>query len=104
MRGQTLQELYDAEITPLQIKPSYRTFQHWHMTGTKFAALAGGGTVYILVLVAGLGLRTSLASMPGDLTCHLGNALRHPDPGKDIRNACFLDLPQSRYHDWTHHH
>ncbi|KAG1844454.1 hypothetical protein F4604DRAFT_1532572, partial [Suillus subluteus] len=38
------------------------------------------GTVYFLVLVAGLGLRTSLASMPGDLSCHLGNALRHPDP------------------------
>ncbi|KAG2747733.1 hypothetical protein P692DRAFT_201866827 [Suillus brevipes Sb2] len=80
MRAQTLQELYDAEIAPLQIKPSYRTFQHWHTTGTKFAALAGGGTVYFLVLVAGLGLRTSLASMPGDLACHLGNALRHPDP------------------------
>ena len=80
--GKSLQEVYDVEVAPLENKPSYRTFQHWYTRGTRYAAVAGGGTVYILVLVAGLGLRTSLASIPGDLTCHLGNALRNPDPGK----------------------
>ncbi|KAJ8581512.1 hypothetical protein M405DRAFT_714384, partial [Rhizopogon salebrosus TDB-379] len=48
------------------------------------------GTAYILVLVAGLGLRSSLASIPGDLTCHLGNALRNPDPDTAIR-ATIID-------------
>lgn len=82
LRDQSLEEVYEADVVPLQKKPTYRTFQRWYTTGTRFAAVAGGGTVYVLVLVAGLGLRSSLASIPGDLTYHLGNALRNPDPGK----------------------
>lgn len=60
-------------------KISLRVFQKWHSAGSKFAALAGGGTIYVLVLIAGLGLRTSITSMTGQGPWELANVLRRPD-------------------------
>ncbi|KAG0692206.1 hypothetical protein DFH29DRAFT_782253, partial [Suillus ampliporus] len=57
---------------------SARTFKDWIQSGSKFAALAAGSTIYILVVVAGLELRTTVGSMVGDLPWQLGNALRQP--------------------------
>ncbi|KAG2109798.1 hypothetical protein BD769DRAFT_1322233, partial [Suillus cothurnatus] len=37
------------------------------------------GTIYVLVLIAGLGLRTSIASMTGQGPWDLANTLRCPD-------------------------
>ncbi|OAX31401.1 hypothetical protein K503DRAFT_806095 [Rhizopogon vinicolor AM-OR11-026] len=61
---QSLEEVYKVDVAPLKNKPSYRTFQHWYTIGTRFVAVAGGGTI--------------------DLTYHLGNALRNPDPDTKI--------------------
>ena len=73
-------KIYEMHITPLKFKHlSARTFHDWVQSGNKFAALAAGGTIYILVMVAGLELRTTVGSMVGDSPWQLGNALRHPD-------------------------
>jgi len=60
---------------------SLRTFSGWHAYGSKFSAIAGGGTLYILILIAGLNLRESLASMEGTIAMDLGNILRNPPEG-----------------------
>jgi hypothetical protein len=59
-----------------------RTFAGWHALGSKFAAIAGGGTIYILILIAGLDLRVSIASMEGTTAMDLGNILRNPQEGR----------------------
>ncbi|EGO30171.1 hypothetical protein SERLADRAFT_404464 [Serpula lacrymans var. lacrymans S7.9] len=48
---------------------------------SKFAAIAGGGSVYILILVAGLRLRVSIGGMEGSLPWDLANLLQSPIPG-----------------------
>jgi hypothetical protein len=79
----TLRDIYDNHVVPLGCAHlSARTFTDWIQSGTKFAVLAAGGTVYILIMIAGLELRTTVSSMVGDSAWQLGNALRHPNPGK----------------------
>lgn len=58
--------------------PCLTTFTEWYGMGSKFAALAGGGSVYILILIAGLGLRVSIGSLPRDTPLALANILRAP--------------------------
>ncbi|KAG1775186.1 hypothetical protein EV702DRAFT_450026 [Suillus placidus] len=77
--GFSLSQIYRDFVVPMGRKISLRAFQKWHSAGTKFAALAGGGTVYVLVLIAGLGLRISIASMTGQGPWDLANTLRCPD-------------------------
>ncbi|KAG2335730.1 hypothetical protein BDR05DRAFT_953861 [Suillus weaverae] len=60
---------------------SYRTFLDWHSVGSKFIAIASGGSIYALVLIAGLGLRVSIASMVGPTHLHLADMLRSPPKG-----------------------
>lgn len=50
--------------------------------GSRFAALAGGGSAYVLVLIAGLGLRVSIGTLPGDAPWALANILRAPKEGE----------------------
>jgi len=83
-KGVTLTELYKKSIAQIEGAPSRRTFQDWHQAGSNFALLAGGGTVYVLVLVAGLGLRAKIASIQGDISFQIGNALRHPASGTHV--------------------
>lgn len=80
----TLSQLYKNSVAQIKTRPSRRTFYDWLLAGSNFALLAGGGTVYVLVLVAGLGLRTKIASMQGDISMQVANALRHPAPGTHV--------------------
>jgi hypothetical protein len=61
---------------------SYRTFSLWHAIGSKYIAIACGGSIYALVLIAGLGLRVSIASMVGTTHMNLANMLRSPAKSK----------------------
>ncbi|EGO28246.1 hypothetical protein SERLADRAFT_434123 [Serpula lacrymans var. lacrymans S7.9] len=79
--GLSLNGIYNQEIAYLSNKPSKRTFQDWYFTGSKFAALAGGGSIYLLVLIASLGLRVSVAAMEGISPWDLENLLRMPKKG-----------------------
>ncbi|EGN97242.1 hypothetical protein SERLA73DRAFT_74955 [Serpula lacrymans var. lacrymans S7.3] len=74
----SLNGIYNQEIAHLSNKPSKRMFQDWHSTGSKFAALAGGGSIYLLVLIASLGLHVSVAAMEGTSPWDLANLLRMP--------------------------
>jgi hypothetical protein len=82
-REVSLSGLYNSEVSHIQgiSKPSLRTFQTWLAAGNKYAAVAGGGSIYVLVLIAGLGLKASLDAMDGDVPFDLANALRHPNKG-----------------------
>ncbi|KAI0055819.1 hypothetical protein BV25DRAFT_1832844 [Artomyces pyxidatus] len=63
-------------------KPSKRTFMEWHARGSKYAAVAAGGTLYALVLVAGTGLRVRLGEIDGNAAWVLGNALQSELEGR----------------------
>ncbi|KAG1760239.1 hypothetical protein EDD22DRAFT_848644 [Suillus occidentalis] len=78
--GLHLKGIYENEVKdrPSEMKVTYRTFLEWHATGSKFIAIACGGSIYALVLIAGLGLRVSIASMVGTTHLHLADMLRSP--------------------------
>ncbi|EGO02698.1 hypothetical protein SERLA73DRAFT_150340 [Serpula lacrymans var. lacrymans S7.3] len=42
--SESLNGIYNTEVSHLPTKPSKQTFQDWHLIGSKFAAIAGGGT------------------------------------------------------------
>jgi hypothetical protein len=81
--GLHLKGIYEREIKGRPLcGVSYRTFLDWHSIGSKFIAIASGGSIYALVLIAGLGLRVSIASMVGPTHLHLADMLRSPSKGK----------------------
>jgi len=57
-------------------------FVDWHTIGSKFIAIACGGSIYSLVLIAGLGLRVSIAYLVGTMHLHLADMLRSPPEGE----------------------
>ena len=80
----------------MQDAPSQRTFRHWVKSGSKFAAVAAGGTflmvfiwimddvfskgsVYILIIIACAQLRLDLEKSVDDFAWQLANVLRCPD-------------------------
>jgi hypothetical protein len=62
--GLNLTQIYEREVkrhATAATRISYRSFVEWHATGSKYIAIACGGSIYALVLIAGLGLRVSIA-------------------------------------------
>jgi len=83
----TVTDVYNQEIELLKLEtriPGRCTFLEWHADGCKYAALAGGGTVYILLLIVGLGTRVHFHLAEDETITKLANALREADPGKYI--------------------
>jgi hypothetical protein len=80
--GLRLKGIYDRDIKKKSVcGVSYRTFLVWHSVGSKFIAIAAGGSIYALVLIAGLGLRVAVASLVGSTHLHLADMLRSPPKG-----------------------
>ncbi|KAI9567315.1 hypothetical protein HD554DRAFT_2024127, partial [Boletus coccyginus] len=53
-----------------------------HLAGCKFADLAAGGSIYILILIAGLQLRTRVVNMIEDLPWNIAKFLHGAPIGK----------------------
>ncbi|KAJ8589434.1 hypothetical protein M405DRAFT_717023, partial [Rhizopogon salebrosus TDB-379] len=78
--GLSLKGVYEDEFRncPTETHITYCTFLEWHASSSKFIAIACGGSVYALVLIADLGLRVSILSMVGTTHLHLADMLRSP--------------------------
>ena len=77
----TLRHLYDSVVAKLPHAkiPPRNTFLDWHRFGCKFASLVEGGTVYLLLIIAGLDLRWSIAKAYGKVIKEMAGLLRAPD-------------------------
>jgi hypothetical protein len=75
----TLTEFYDAVIKPLESKPARSTFFFWISSGVKFMLLAGGGTIYALIMIAAKDIRWSITTAPAKVSWEVAKMLRRPD-------------------------
>jgi hypothetical protein len=80
---ETLVDIHSAHVAHLTNHPELRTFKEWVMFGKKFARLAGGGSIYLLLLIAGLDLRWDLAKAPQATVFSVGEMLRKPSGAKE---------------------
>jgi len=74
--------IYDTLVDPApsgRHKPGLCMFIMWNAWGHKFAQLASSGSLYILVLVAGLDLSWSVSRVLGRVPFEVGKILRRPD-------------------------
>ncbi|KAH9924487.1 uncharacterized protein B0H18DRAFT_848227, partial [Fomitopsis serialis] len=67
--------------------PQLRTFQDWYKIGSKYARVAAGGTIYVLLLVVLQRARSQLGSNDTTLSTDVGNLLRWPQgaASKDVK-------------------
>ncbi|KAI0055056.1 hypothetical protein BV25DRAFT_1816167 [Artomyces pyxidatus] len=77
-RSATLTSLYDTLDLDIRKRTTVRTFLDWHSKGSKYAAVASGGSIYALVLIAGLDMRVRLGEVDGKAPWIIGNTLRDP--------------------------
>jgi hypothetical protein len=78
-------------------RPAERTFRLWRSLGCRFAYLAGGGSVYILLMIAGLDLRWSISRAQVPVTLEVANLLRRPDDSSAGRLICKRVIPTVAY-------
>ncbi|KAG9308149.1 hypothetical protein JVU11DRAFT_12452 [Chiua virens] len=74
---QNLEGIFEKELGG-SCNVGFQTFSRWHSAGSKFARVAAGGSLYLLILIAGLGLQKALTKMLGNLPLEFGNLLRTP--------------------------
>jgi hypothetical protein len=69
---------------PEEGRPALRTFRKWNAQGNKFAIIAAGGSIYTLLLIAGLDLRYHVGDMIGHTTLEIAKMLRCPDTAGEL--------------------
>ncbi|KAG1800743.1 uncharacterized protein HD556DRAFT_1304758 [Suillus plorans] len=84
--------------------PTLRTFVEWNTFGSKFALLAGGGTLYILLIIAGLDLRWSVAKAHGRVLWEVAKLLRAPDDSLILMHSSNLSNSTTMYYPQDPHH
>ncbi|KAH9913032.1 uncharacterized protein B0H18DRAFT_960643 [Fomitopsis serialis] len=89
----TVAGIWRREFEGVEGAPEKRTFQDWNTTGVKFARLAGGGSIYLLVLVAAQNLRVPLATANAHIAQDFGNLLRWPDDSRTGRLVKDVIIP-----------
>lgn len=75
--------IYRTHVAQLQYAPLSRTFIEWIAFGKKYTRLAAGGSIYLLVLVAGLELRWEVAKAAHDIAYIIGEMVRNPKKAKE---------------------
>ena len=73
-----MRKFYFQEIQPLPGAPALRTFQDWLSFEAKFCCIAAGGTVYCLLLICGLHLRSDVGKVHGRVPYDVASILRRP--------------------------
>ncbi|KAH9906101.1 uncharacterized protein B0H18DRAFT_1132018 [Fomitopsis serialis] len=73
--------------------PKVRTFQDWNTMGIKFTRLAGGGSLYLLVLVAAKNLRIPIGTSDGHVAEDVGNLMRWPNDTPEGRKVVHVLIP-----------
>jgi hypothetical protein len=76
-------DIYTQQIANLDYAPASRTFSDWVSFSKKFARLVAGGSLYVLVVVAGLDLRWEVAKAPHEVAFQAGEMLRKPSRAKE---------------------
>ncbi|EPQ50213.1 hypothetical protein GLOTRDRAFT_134150 [Gloeophyllum trabeum ATCC 11539] len=77
-------DVYDKEVSQWPDAPSSRTFYDWVAEGYRVAALAAGGSIYLILLVSLGGMKSMISAMAGDVAHAIGNTLRAPEAGSAI--------------------
>lgn len=72
-----LSDVYNT--LPEEGRPTLRTFRKWNAQGNKFVIIAARGSIYILLLIAGLDLCYHVCQMIGHTTWEVAKMLRCPD-------------------------
>ena len=73
-----ISKLWEKHVAILDQHPPKKTFQDWIHLGQKFAQLAAGGTIYVLLMIAGLNLRWCIRKVSWRTVSDLGMMLRVP--------------------------
>jgi len=63
---------------PLESKPAQSTFS-WISSGVKFMLLAGGSTIYALILIAAKDMHWSISTAPAKVSWEVAKMLCSPD-------------------------
>ncbi|KAI6100747.1 hypothetical protein EDD16DRAFT_1714006 [Pisolithus croceorrhizus] len=71
-------KFYCSHIEHLKHPPALRTLQEWLAAGAKFTQIAAGGTIYSLLILSGLGLRSAVGRAHGLVHSDVASMLRHP--------------------------
>lgn len=69
----SVRRVYDDHVAKLPNAPAQTTFNRWNTIGCKFISLAAGGSIYILVLIAGLDMWWKIATLGGRIPWEVGN-------------------------------
>lgn len=67
--------------------PTLRLFTDWISRGVKYAYIAGGASIYALLLVAGMGIKNKIRKESVYIIWEMGKMLRNPScvaSGKSI--------------------
>ncbi|KAH9829346.1 uncharacterized protein C8Q71DRAFT_678985, partial [Rhodofomes roseus] len=78
LRNFTIGQVYDEYLANIEQAPSWRTFANWNAIGSKFAAIAAGGSIYALLLIVLAGQRTLLTASINEFAYSLADVLRDP--------------------------
>lgn len=78
-----LSTIYVNHLGSLNYSPAERTFIEWVSFGKKFTRFASGGSIYILVVIAGLDKRLDVAKAPYPVVSKVGEMLRKPKTAKE---------------------
>ena len=73
-----ISKLWEKHVAILNQHPPKKTFQDWIHLGQKFAWLAAGGTIYVLLMIASLNLRWCIRKASWHTVSDLGKMLRVP--------------------------
>jgi hypothetical protein len=66
-RVDSLQRLWENDVEHIPDRPSLWTFQAWNTIGVKFINIAGSGSIYALILIAGLDLWWAALKLIGEV-------------------------------------